>query len=169
MRVQGPVARGQRRRFVSCSPGGLSPASCLALGNRLAGLWANGSRVKDSKPSNPATPKCDACPLVIAGLSAPGRPPQGPALRLLPRDSTRIPSTIGSSLPSTEPWQPNQPIIRAETFSPLGERKEPASRSMPALKAKTGGDERIRTAESGFCRPLPYHLATSPLTSEILS
>ncbi len=25
-----------------------------------------------------------------------------------------------------------------------------------------GGDERIRTAEWGFCRPLPYHLATSP-------
>ncbi len=76
MRVQGPVARGQRRRFVSCSADGLSSASRLALGNRLASLWANGSRVKEPKPSNPATPRHDACPAVMGGR------PQVPALSL---------------------------------------------------------------------------------------
>jgi|HigsolmetaAR201D_1030396.scaffolds.fasta_scaffold02493_6 hypothetical protein len=44
-----------------------------------------------------------------------------------------------------------------------GERRS-AFKTHIDLKAldRDGGDDRIRTGEWGFCRPLPYHLATSP-------
>ena len=37
-----------------------------------------------------------------------------------------------------------------------------ADRFFASATQNDGGDDRIRTGEWGFCRPLPYHLATSP-------
>ena len=36
------------------------------------------------------------------------------------------------------------------------------SGGVPVVERSLGGHGRIRTAEWGFCRPLPYHLATWP-------
>ena len=48
---------------------------------------------------------------------------------------------------------------RNRRFSTIQQRKKPAT---SFLSQAYGGDGQIWTAEWGFCRPLPYHLATSP-------
>lgn len=55
--------------------------------------------------------------------------------------------------------RPKAGIIATNAAIPAASDRD---RTSPRQPGHSGGDGRIRTAESGFCRPLPCHLATSP-------
>ena len=59
---------------------------------------------------------------------------------------------------------PGDFIIEDDFSHPTGvdlvEKKEPLSKDKGSFFS--GGATRIRTGESGFCRPVPYHLAMAP-------
>ena len=54
---------------------------------------------------------------------------------------------------------------RNRQFSTIQQRKKPVT---SFLSQAYGGDDQIWTGEWRFCRPLPYHLATSPYEQKTL-
>src|SRR5258708_778288 len=57
----------------------------------------------------------------------------------------------------------------AEGRKPIPAVRDDGGREVEVRRSGNGGDGRDRTGEWRFCRPLPYHLATSPIGGKFAS
>ena len=75
------------------------------------------------------------------------------------------PSAAGASGENAAPNTPQNECESGANASKFPKNEETREVAQPrGFLENSGGDDQIRTGEWRFCRPLPYHLATSPST-----